>query len=218
MARIIILSFVLFGFQFGCSKPIYPKSIPSKLQPGDLLFQDLDCGDLCTAIEKVTRKKGYPAISHVAIVEKIENGKIIIIEALKSVKRIDFKTFAQRSRDSSGRAKIVIARVKKGLKRHVPFLLHEIKMRLGKPYDSEFLPDNGAYYCSELISDSFASIGVDIFKRKPMFFGKEGSWALKIWRKYFDSKKKIIPSGKPGTNPMDIMTSSYLKIIYNYDR
>ena len=48
------------------------------LQPGDLLFQDLDCGPFCDAIEKAT--KGYQGtnLSHVGVVALDENNIVVI--------------------------------------------------------------------------------------------------------------------------------------------
>jgi Permuted papain-like amidase enzyme, YaeF/YiiX, C92 family len=208
---------VIFS-SFACSKSLYPQNLKSKLKPGDLIFQDLDCGDICTAIEKTTLKKGFSPVSHVAVVEKVKDGKITLVEALGSVKRIGFQEFVKRSKSSNGRGKIIIYRLKKPMAYSIPFFLDEVRKRLGKPYDKEFKPDNGSYYCSELISDSFKTIGKNIFPKKPMNFGKKGSWEYKIWEKYYEKMDKVVPYGEKGTNPADFMVSPHLKLIYNYKK
>ena len=54
------------------------------LQPGDLLFQDLDGGPLCDAIEKVTSGYEGANLSHVGIATKLEDGRFVVIEAIAS--------------------------------------------------------------------------------------------------------------------------------------
>ena len=217
MKKLFFVSLSLAVALISCgTSPLYPKKLPLTLKAGDLVFQDLDCGTLCDAIESVTQKKGYPRLSHVAVVETVDSRGVTLIEALGKVRRVSFKEFAKRSRDSSGRAKILVARLRQKYLPHIPFFLAEVRMRLGRPYDTDFLPDNGKYYCSELISDAMASIGVDLFPRHPITFGASGSKARKIWEENFKKRGKIVPEGAMGTNPIDILTSPFVKIIYKY--
>ncbi|MBU1536238.1 hypothetical protein KKF84_13015, partial [Myxococcota bacterium] len=109
------------------------------------------------------------------------------------------------------------ARLKKRHQPSIPFILNEVRARLGKPYDHDFLPDNGAYYCSELISDAVASLGLHLFPRHPISFGKPGSWARKVWEREFARRKRPLPQGVMGTNPVDLAASKYVKIIYSYN-
>ncbi|MDA3862454.1 MAG: YiiX/YebB-like N1pC/P60 family cysteine hydrolase [Deltaproteobacteria bacterium] len=213
MKPLLILFFL--SWAAGCKSKIYPSSLPGKIKKGDLIFQKIECGDLCTAIAKSTAKKGYPDINHVAVVERVKP-EIILIEAYKKVKRIKFAKFVERSVNSGGKAKILAGRVIQRYTGALPFVLEEMRARLGKPYDKYFLPANGAYYCSELISDSFAAKGYRIFPRRPMFFGEKSSKSYRIWKKYFNKLGSIIPQGIPGTNPVQLMDSKAVKIYYNY--
>ncbi len=217
MKSSFLLISLLFGLAFGCGKaPLYPTNLQAKLQPGDLVFQDLDCGPLCSAIEEVTAKRGFPRVSHVAMVLTVSPKQVLLMEALGSVRKIPLKDFSKRSRARSGRAKIVVARLKPHLRHHIPFVLMELKKRLGSPYDEAFLPDNGAYYCSELIADAFASIGVDLFPRHPMEFGSPGSRSRQVWEQHFAKTGRLLPQGKPGTNPVDLLSSPYVERLYTY--
>lgn len=51
------------------------------LHPGDLLFQDLDCGPLCDAIEAVTEGAGGRDFSHVGIVAAFGD-TLAVVEAI----------------------------------------------------------------------------------------------------------------------------------------
>jgi len=57
---LLLLGFLIFNCQTENNKPIENSTPPLfdyskfKLQSGDLLFQDGDCGPFCEAIEKVT--------------------------------------------------------------------------------------------------------------------------------------------------------------------
>ncbi|MBU1238181.1 hypothetical protein KKF84_06030, partial [Myxococcota bacterium] len=90
-----VFFFLLFGlFSISCGRSaIYPTSLPRALKPGDLVFQDLDCGDLCSAIEKVSTRKGFGPLSHVAMVEQAGPRGVVLIEALGEVRRVSFEVF-----------------------------------------------------------------------------------------------------------------------------
>ncbi|MGM0597058.1 MAG: YiiX/YebB-like N1pC/P60 family cysteine hydrolase [Myxococcota bacterium] len=212
--KLFLILFIII-FAAGCKSRIHPSSLPAKIQKGDFIFQKIECGDLCTAIAKSTARKGYPEINHVAVVDQIEP-EIVLIEAYKKVKRIKFAKFVERSVNSRGKAKILAGRVIQKYRGAIPFVLAEIRARLEKPYDKYFLPDNGAYYCSELIADSFAAKGYNIFPRHPMSFGEKSSKSYRIWKKYFAKLGTLIPQGKPGTNPIQLLDSKAVKIYYNY--
>lgn len=67
------------------------------LQTGDFLFQNLDCGEMCDAIEAVTVGWHKMSFSHIGIVEKI-NRKLYVWESMGTgVRKVSFYTFKQRS-------------------------------------------------------------------------------------------------------------------------
>ncbi len=200
----------LFSFLASCARRPDLKPDPARLRPGDLLFQRLRCGDLCEAIARATRVPGVPVVSHVAVVERVENDRVVLIEAYDhGVARVDLATFMARSRRED--PPFIAARLKPPYDALIPFWLQEIRMRLGKPYDETYLPDNDAYYCSELLSDAMLALGVRIFPRIPMNFGAPGSWERRVWEAYYREKGMDVPQGQPGTNPIQLLASPFLE-------
>ncbi len=197
----------IFSSLASCARPQVPRTDPAALRPGDLIFLRLGCGDLCEAIHRATRVPGLPAVSHVAVVERVDGRRVTLIEAYdRGVARVELETLTARSRHAW-----YAARLKSPHDAIVPFFLEELRARLGKPYDPLFLPDNDAYYCSELVSDALLSLGVRVFPRIPMSFGKPGSWEYGVWEKYYHAKNMDVPQGHPGTNPNQLLASPHIE-------
>ncbi|MCF2444075.1 hypothetical protein L0657_08915 [Dyadobacter sp. CY345] len=181
--------------------------IPSniKLKTGDFIFQDLDCGPLCDAIEQVTKSYGGKHFSHIGLVS-VQNDGTFIVEAIgKEVQLTPLDIFLKRSKNQMliGRVKTKYSKIAEDA---VTFALKE----LGVPYDDEFLYDNKKYYCSELIYDAFkqANGGKDFFVLEPMTFKKPGSdQFFPVWVGYYKKLGMDIPEAMPGINPGGISTS-----------
>jgi hypothetical protein len=205
---------------FGCNRIDYQKERHFVLQPGDLLFQDLDGGPLCDAIEKVTI--GYQGMnfSHVGIVAKDNNGNFIVIEAVSAgVEVTPLQTFLERSFDARHRPKVIIGRLKEPYRRLIPYVLKEARALKGKPYDRVFSIDNEAYYCSELIYEIFLRVNSNnpVFKLQPMTFKEPDAREFHpAWESYFAELGAPIPEGQPGINPGGISRSPVLTIVYAY--
>jgi len=199
----------IFSSLTSCARPQAPRTDPAALRPGDLVFQRLRCGDLCEAIHRATRVRGQPVVSHVAVVERVDGRRVTLIEAFdRGVARVELEVLAARSRGRS--PAWIAARLKPPHDALVPFFLEELRARLGKPYDPLFLPDNDAFYCSELVSDALLSLGVRIFPRIAMSFGDPGSWEYGVWDKYYRDRNMEIPQGHPGTNPNQLLANPHL--------
>jgi len=183
-----------------------------KLQNGDLLFLDLDCGPLCDAIESVTKSYGGRHFSHVGLVF-IQNDSTFIIEAIgKAVNQTWLPFFLKYSNKPA-----TIGRLKNQnlVAKAIGFSIS----KLGFPYDDSFLYDNGRYYCSELLYDAFkeANGGKPVFKLEPMTYKKTGySQFDPVWVDYFKHLGTEIPEGKPGCNPGGISLSEELEILGAY--
>jgi len=78
---------------------------------------------------------------------------------------------------------------------------------IGKPYDDAFMPDNDAYYCSELIQAVFG----DLFPSQPMNWRDKDGNLPEYWQKHFDKLGIPVPEGVPGTNPTDLSRSPLLQ-------
>lgn len=182
-----------------------------KLKDGDLIFQDMDCGPLCDAIEAVT--EGYKGndFSHMGMVYH-RNDTIFIIEAAgKAVRLNTLENFSK----NTGKV-MFIGRLKKqynGLIR--PALQFSLK-QMGVPYDEEYVYDNGSYYCSELIYDAFkwANKNKPFFELFPMTYIQPGTDAFfPAWVDYYSAIGKEIPEGLPGCNPGGMSMSDKIDII-----
>ena len=58
-----------------------------EIKSGDLLFLDMDCGEFCDAVEKVTFGVNGAKFSHIGLVSVQENGEKMVLEAVsKGVK------------------------------------------------------------------------------------------------------------------------------------
>lgn len=205
---------------FGCNQNISDGNRNFALQPGDLLFQDIDCGPLCDAIERVTTGYKGANFSHIGIVAKDDNGKFTVIEAVSNgVMVTPLEAFLGRSFDARHQPKVVAGRVKEPYRHLIPRVLKEGLALKGKPYDKVFSIDNGAYYCSELIYEIFlrANANKPVFKLQPMTYKDPDTvQMLTVWEDYFSKLGVSIPEGKPGINPGGISRSRFLTIIYAY--
>lgn len=183
----------------------------TKLQPGDLIFQNLDCGPMCDAIEAVTEGVDGEDFSHVAIVCKKEN-KLMVIEAMGAgVRMISVDSFSKRTVNP-----MYVGRVKKQYRNLIRNAIVFSEKQLGVPYDDAFLYNNGKYYCSELLYDAFKFANHDkpFFTLYPMTYKEPGSDKyFPVWLDYFKKLNTAIPEGEPGCNPGGISRSSKLEII-----
>jgi hypothetical protein len=196
-----------------CSKE---KSFEPK--EGDLLFQDLDCGPVCDAIESVTQGADGAKLSHVGIVSRIKDGKVYITEAFsEGVKEIELDDFLSRSSDRKGNPKVLVGRIK----HNEDLLVRDMKKLtslIGHKYDATFDISDDKYYCSELVYDVFRDEkNKPIFELKAMTFKdpKTGK-TTEAWTKYFKGLNTKIPEGGMGINPGMISRSDHVEIVHAY--
>lgn len=191
-----------------------------KIQEGDLLFQDGDCGSFCEAIKKVTFGVDGHSFSHIGVVKKGDDGGWLVLEAISDgVVLTLLDTFLSRSRDAVGNPKVVVGRLKDEFIHIVPAALKHGEKYLGKPYDHVFDIENDAYYCSELIYFIFkeANQSIDVFHLEPMtFIDPDTGKLFPIWEKYYERLGVSIPEKAPGLNPGNISRSEKLIIMYPY--
>ena len=205
---------------FGCGQSIFKGGRDFALQEGDLLFQDLDCGAVCDAIEKVTRGYHGANLSHVGIVAKDTADSFVVIEAVSDgVKATELQSFLERSFDAENRPKVVVGRLKPHFRRLIPSAIKNAFALEGKPYDKTFVINNDAYYCSELIYEIFlrANDNKPVFTLQPMTFKDPDTGDfLAAWQEYFSKSGASVPEGEAGINPGGISRSLALTIIHAY--
>lgn len=198
-----LVLFFLFIFCFNFSQNI-------QLKDGDFIFQSMNCGPLCYAINEVTEGYNNIDFNHMGMVY-IKNDSIYIIEAsgnaVKTTPITTFKSYTDKP--------MYVGRLKKRFRKYIPQAISFSLQQIGVPYDDAYLYNNGSYYCSELIYDAFLeAYKKPFFQLFPMTFKSPKSNAFfEVWVDYYQKLNMEIPEGKLGCNPGGISTSKKLKII-----
>ena len=181
MKRLIILPILL----------IYGLLPAQQLLPGDLLFY-VDMDGMGAAVSATTGQ-----YTHVALVERVGD-TVWIIDATQ-------RYGVSRRPENSTRPYPDVYRLT------IPFDTAAVIARahalLGLPYDNAFLPDNNAYYCSELIQTVFDTL----FSSQPMNWRDADGNIPEYWIKHFEKLGIPVPEGVPGTNPTDLSRSPLLR-------
>jgi hypothetical protein len=185
---------------------------PIGLQAGDLLFQDLNCGDLCNAIEAVTEGKDGRDFSHCAMVVA-RGDSLAVVEAIGDTVQINsIRAFIARSGDSN----VMAMRLRAPQRALVPEASAFALQQIGKAYDADFDIEDDQYYCSELLYKAYkvANGGQDLFPLQAMTFKDPATQSFfPAWTAYYKSLQVAIPEGAPGLNPGGISRSPLLEKI-----
>lgn len=213
---IVALSFIIAG----CATPSQKEHMAFALQPGDLLFQDLDAGPLCDAIETVTQGVDGAKFSHVGMVSRVDGTGVTIIEAVGGgVKETPVADFLNRSASPGGTSRVLVGRIEGSARELIPSAIDVSRSFLGRPYDTVFAMDDSAFYCSELIYESFriANRGEAIFDLFPMTFKDPHTNAtFPAWTSYYADLGAPIPEGEPGLNPGGMSRAPFVRIVHAY--
>jgi hypothetical protein len=215
----ILITLLLFSVQAFAQEAKLADPKTFEYQNGDLLFQDLDCGGLCTAIETVTEGVNGKSFSHLGLVF-VQNDSAFVIEAIgKEVQLTPINDFVFRNTDEKGNPKIVVTRLESQYSNLTNKALEFAVSQKGVLYDDAFLYDNGSYYCSELIYDAFKSANENepFFELFPMTFKNPGTKEMfPVWVTYYKNLKMPIPEGKLGCNPGGISRSEKLEVVASF--
>jgi hypothetical protein len=185
------------------------------LKEGDLLFQDLNCGELCDAIEAVTEGVNHQDFSHCAMVIR-DGDSLMVVEAIgNKVQLNSIHRFFVRSGDTLQIKNIAVGRVKPQYFGLIPQAASNAKALVGQPYDDAFLPNNNSWYCSEVLYDAFRKASnSEFFELQPMTFKDPRTKDyFPAWIEYYRDLKTEIPEGVPGLNPGSISRSDKIEII-----
>ncbi len=226
--RILIKSFLLLfileiiiGFISANAQNPAIISDTVNLQDGDLLFQDLDCGSFCDAIEEVTQGVNGARLSHIGIVF-IKEDSVFVIEAIsKGVSVTPLSVFLSRTIDADNKPKVIVGRLKNNYLYLAPIAVKEALKLVGKPYDDVFDINNDVYYCSEVVYLAFlrANNNHIVFELTPMtYISPKTGKTYELWTSYFEKLNIPIPEGKLGINPGGISSSVYLDMFFPYGK
>ena len=188
------------------------------LKTGDLVFvgipagYSLDEGSMDSAIAAATGAPDSLNLIHVAIAE-VEDGQPWIIDATikYGVDRHPLDTFlTQFTLKDGSLPTFQVMRLKD--EKVAQQAVERAKIFLGTPYDVAFLPDNGAFYCTELVQVSYLTEdGTRIFPSAPMNFKNADGEFPVYWQQLFDWLGEPIPQDEPGTNPQAMARDPHLR-------
>jgi hypothetical protein len=209
MKHINIIFILALALAAACTQA--PKT---NLQTGDLVFVGLHKtapdSSMSSAIASATGPEDSLEIVHVGIIDVSGDSVYVIDATIKhGVDRHPIDTLVTDfTRHDGTKPALLYKRLKDNSS--AAEYVRNAKQRLGEKYDFNFLPDNGASYCSELVRDSYHSGDEYVFENKPMNFkGPDGEYPA-YWEKLFAKMGVPIPQGIPGTNPRDMMHSPAL--------
>lgn len=167
-----------------------------RYQSGDLLFVS-DTSDMGAAVKATTGQ-----YTHVAMIECIGDS-VFVIDATQRhgvARREIGTTFAVRMPQEL----LAVYRMTETF--DTAAVIAHAHSLLGLPYDDWFLPDNGRYYCSELIQECYGR-----FESRPMNWRNANGEVPDYWKQHFERLGVAVPEGVPGTNPTDLSRSALLQ-------
>lgn len=173
------------------------------LREGDLLFCAQTNGNNIT---DVTQGVDGLKIDHVAILHRTENRTFALEAIHRGVCLTPIDSFINR------REIVLAARLRDtvGVARSVERALKY----LGKPYDFNFMPDDSAMYCSELVQKSYRHAdGRLVFNPIPMSFHDKTGIVTPYWKDYYARQGLAVPEGEPGSNPGDLSRGNAVVIL-----
>jgi hypothetical protein len=142
------------------------------IAPGDLVFQDLDCGPRCDLISQVTRSRYV----HVGVVLREADG-LAVWEALGPVGPVPLAAWVARG----VRGRVAVHRLKLATSGELEALGRAVRARRGRPYDADYQWDDARIYCSELIAKAFVqATGRACVEPHPVGREALGAWADRV--------------------------------------
>lgn len=167
---------------------------------GDLLF----CiADEDNEITDVTQGIDGMKIEHVGIYYNKS-----VIEATKS-KGVCVTPIDSFIRHNVGR--VIVGRVESA---DIRLSIENVLKYKGLPYDTLFMPDDRAMYCSELVQKSYVrSDSTLIFSPIPMSFHDDSGNITPFWTDFYKQRGMDVPEGMPGSNPGELSRRKSVRII-----
>ena len=185
------------------------------IQHGDFLFSQI--GTDSNAISAVTEGYRGARLNHMGIVVENQWG-VFVLEAFPPEVRVtQIDVFLRRSADPvDARHRYITARLLEPYRKLLPSAIRYGLKKRNIPYDTLYLTDAAALYCSELIVDMFryANDGVEFFVEKPMSFRDLATDQIHpAWIDYYAKFGMPVPEGQPGSNPGDLSKDSRIEVV-----
>lgn len=186
------------------------------LRNGDLIFvglpadYDADACSMDSAISSATGEAGEVNLTHVAILE-VQADSIWVIDATgkRGVNRRPLETFLEDFTLSDGRHPVLLVKRVKGV--DADAAVERAKSLCGRQYDARFLPENEAFYCSELVQACYLDAhGKPVFQSEPMNWLAPDGTMPTYWEQLFRGLGMEVPQGVPGTNPQKMAQAEFL--------
>ncbi|TDS61485.1 YiiX/YebB-like N1pC/P60 family cysteine hydrolase [Myroides indicus] len=178
---------------------------------GDFIFQNIDCGPLCDAINEVTEGYGDLNFNHIGMVIWYKDQLHVVEATYPQVCVTPIEDFLNKTS-----ATMYLGRLLPKYESLIPKAKFFALEQVGIPYDDNYLYDNGKYYCSELIHDAFkaANDNTAFFKMYPMTYkSKYTGEFFPVWLEYFKKLDQPVPEGLPGCNPAGLSLSEKITIV-----
>ena len=164
-------------------------------RPADLLFHVAATENAITAVTPGMIDHVAIMISADSVIEAV--GKGVVTTPLDSLRKQKGYYLYARVRHADRQRSIANAR-----------------RYLGQPYDSLYLPDNEAVYCSELVLLSFVNKrGKPIFQPVPMTFRDSTGQIPSHWLELYERNGIAVPEGEAGSNPAELSQRKIVKIV-----
>ena len=202
--------------------PLFLEAQPWKafrFESGDLLFQDLDCGEICDALRGSSAPLDGKHYTHVGMAYRVKDSLWVIEAYGQGVQIVPLNRFMERSITGNGKTRVSVGRVPAEFQslagRAVGFALEQ----RGIPYDHEYTYDNGRYYSSELVFDAYkaAHYGKALFDAGSMSFrDPSGSRITTRWEKYFEEIGVQPPEGKSSISPAGLAADENIEIVRSF--
>ena len=158
------------------------------LKQGDLLFHVVEQENRITAVTP-------GQIDHVGIY--VGNGQVLEAIPKEGVVTTPLHAVLQREDGYYLRGHV------KGVSSQLS--ISNARRYIGLPYDSLYLQDNEAIYCSELVQLSYVDRqGRQIFSTVPMTFRDSSGTIPSYWQQLYERNGMSVPEGAPGTNPGEL--------------
>lgn len=187
-------------------------STPQFLQKGDLLFcLETQEEGLGGAIAAVTEGVDNQNISHVAIMSS--DSTLVEATPQAGVRVVGVEQFlAEAHHTADGSPLVVVGRLNDTT--GVAASIVRAMQYVGLPYDTLYLPDTSAIYCSELVQLSYLRPdGSPVFPTQPMSFCDASGQILTYWIDLYKTHGMEVPEGVEGTNPGALSRDTCLRIM-----